>query len=885
MTQTARLHMFCRGVSVAIAVIAMPGLVHGQLTYHEASPDVTGGNLTAAGGSSAFDAIDLINPGAGVDDDDLWRIRSIDTDTGNQFGANGSVYESSTQEDSPELEQTVSGLGANAMVDVYVVWWSDPGNWSVRAGLNSNPGGNQLYDRLGTDGVAGTLGVFADWAVLPPDNPDIDDGLTGIEGATLEGNRTMLIAKIGTGTADGSGNLPVYIDDNVGGGNRSWFDGIATAPVDSPVEGVVTATVDRTTGNLTISSPTDVSISAVNIASGSGSLNPAAWTSINGNLDGGGNSTFDSDLWETTSMTSQSLAESEVAEPAPTVPGGTFGPSGAGTIDFGNIWTASPFEDINVNLTLTDSEFTVPIAVEFTGGTAQILGDFDNDADIDVDDYGVVLRGLNQDLAGMTDLESYPLGDVNGDQVTDFNDLVAFRGLYDGFNGEGAFEVLTTSIPEPAALALASLAVLGISLNRRGRAVACLLVVLLACCTNSAQAQTITYVDADHNTNTAPESGEPAFPVGEIDDQGTDDDELWGLRAFANGGTIYQNAGFNGADNAHRLVTTIPGLSSGTTYEIYAYFWDDGSGWSINAGLQNDVELPNFAGANSAAAVADDFTNALPVLVAEGNRTMFQAFIGEATAGGNGEIPVFIDDDPPIMLAEDPRTWYDGVGYAVAGPRFAIEVNTTSGEIRIINPTGDPVDFSYYEITSAGNSLSPAGWNSLDAQNLDAVDGSDDGTTAGDTLLEGWDIAGPGEVAGDHDGSGTVDQADLTFWQNEYGNTLGGGDFLDWQRNLGESGGTGGSAGILNETHFLGSSTVEAVTGELLLGNAYDTSVNAEDLVFRFGTVDDGAINLGRVIYVSGAAASSVVPEPSTLAMLAGATLLLVSGKTRRRIA
>ena len=172
----------------------------------------------------------------------------------------------------------------------------------------------------------------------------------------------------------------------------------------------------------------------------------------------------------------------------------------------------------------------------------------------------------------------------------------------------------------------------------------------------------ITYVDADHTTNTAPASGTPTFPVGAIDDQGANDDGLWGLRAFSNGGTIYQNAGFGGSDDAHRLVTTISGLASGPSYNVYAYFWSDGSGWNINAGLFDDAMLPFYDDAGTPAASDLDFASPAPI-VTEGNRTLYQAFLGQTVADSSGAIPVYIDDDPPVLVSGGPRTWYDGVGY------------------------------------------------------------------------------------------------------------------------------------------------------------------------------------------------------------------------------
>ena len=52
------------------------------------------------------------------------------------------------------------------------------------------------------------------------------------------------------------------------------------------------------------------------------------------------------------------------------------------------------------------------------------------------------------------------------------------------------------------------------------------------------------------------------------------------------------------------------------------------------------------------------------------------------------------------------------------------------------------IEFDYYEITSEAGSLDPAAWNSLDAQNVDAVDGDDPGASIVGLLMGvGWALA------------------------------------------------------------------------------------------------------------------------------------------------
>ena len=114
---------------------------------------------------------------------------------------------------------------------------------------------------------------------------------------------------------------------------------------------------------------------------------------------------------------------------------------------------------------------------------------------------------------------------------------------------------------------------------------------------------------------------------------------------------------------------------------------------------------------------------------------------------------------------------------------LSVEVVTNTGEIRIKGGTLAQVIDSY-EITSAGNSLSAADWsaNNFASRSLDAINGGDD----------------PGET-----------------WEP-----------LD------------ASDGHLWEAFFLGTSTFGENRTESI-GQAYDTTVDAQDLVFQF-TVESG---------------------------------------------
>jgi len=187
-----------------------------------------------------------------------------------------------------------------------------------------------------------------------------------------------------------------------------------------------------------------------------------------------------------------------------------------------------------------------------------------------------------------------------------------------------------------------------------------------------ASAVLITYVDAD-------------IPLGGNSSPATNDasgtDDLWRLRAFANSATIYEAGGIFGdtanPENALRLQTrvSVPGKALG--YDVYAYFWSDTSQWRIRASLTNDAgELPLFIAyqAPSTLTTADGSEFSSAVLTRDGNRQLWQAYLGTALVGTdpgqNYMLRVYIDDDAAHMI-HNSRTWYDGIGYGEVVPEPA----------------------------------------------------------------------------------------------------------------------------------------------------------------------------------------------------------------------
>lgn len=220
----------------------------------------------------------------------------------------------------------------------------------------------------------------------------------------------------------------------------------------------------------------------------------------------------------------------------------------------------------------------------------------------------------------------------------------------------------------------------------------------------------VTYVDASTSNTLAWNGSSYGTFTTSTSSSGTDG--LWRARTgLANPyttGTVFESAGATGGaqntEDAPRLATTITGLTVGSSYAVYAYFWGAGSpnAWKIQAGLSDpgagnnmtvytqlggggatQVTATSFTQigttplAGSARTTSEGFTST--ILIAEVDRLLFRAALGTAVADGSGSITVYIDDDTAGRQAgQNPttsslRTWYDGVGVeAVPEPSAAL---------------------------------------------------------------------------------------------------------------------------------------------------------------------------------------------------------------------
>ncbi|MEJ5237250.1 MAG: PEP-CTERM sorting domain-containing protein [Limisphaera sp.] len=190
---------------------------------------------------------------------------------------------------------------------------------------------------------------------------------------------------------------------------------------------------------------------------------------------------------------------------------------------------------------------------------------------------------------------------------------------------------------------------------------------LLAAGLGQSRAQ-VTYVDATPGVNTFPTS---AFAGSAAQDN------LWGLRAFGTGNTIYESSGVaSGTENSPEIYTILSGLSPGAPYRVWVNFYDVASNntenWPIRAGFSSG-NLTLFA--NGVDGGAGLLAGATPAIMATnlnygtppkfddgGSRLLLAGDLGVTQADPSGQITVYIDDLPSTIGANN-RTWYDGLSY------------------------------------------------------------------------------------------------------------------------------------------------------------------------------------------------------------------------------
>ena len=184
--------------------------------------DATTGNTTRWDGTIFAPAAEGVT-GA----DNNWEQRTL--------GNGGSAFESNFEapENAPLLVTTLTDLTPSTSYVLYAFFWTDGGNWRLKASADvadiqiNGTAGNLTDDFLpstphthfaannnaGGSATVGTLASATTFTTAP---------------LFTEGNRTLMQANLGVATSDASGSLKIYIDDFADGSvvPRTWYDGI-----------------------------------------------------------------------------------------------------------------------------------------------------------------------------------------------------------------------------------------------------------------------------------------------------------------------------------------------------------------------------------------------------------------------------------------------------------------------------------------------------------------------------------------------------------------------------------------------------------------------------------------------------------------------------------
>jgi|GEM_PF-6591373 len=206
-----------------LALLAWPALAPAAIDFVDATPSNTtlaDGTALNLVGDPPTNPEDYTTGGSSDTPDHHWHLR-----TG--FGEAAAIWASQagdSDNDSPMLRTTISGLTPGTLYDVYVYYWVAGFNAWPEAG--GSPTGNNRWDiRAGLDEF-----TLADLGFLFGGSTSLEGlGDTGHFSApvlTEEGNRRLHEAKVGVGVADGSGSLVVYVDDLANNPNRTWYEGV-----------------------------------------------------------------------------------------------------------------------------------------------------------------------------------------------------------------------------------------------------------------------------------------------------------------------------------------------------------------------------------------------------------------------------------------------------------------------------------------------------------------------------------------------------------------------------------------------------------------------------------------------------------------------------------
>ncbi len=722
----------------------------------------------------------------------------------------------------------------------------------------------------GTDDGGGSVNEMEAWingssgGTLTPDITHNGSGYLGLASET----------RIGLWTSNGSGldgmMREVLIYDRVLNSQEiTDVENYLAQRANSPVAPTMLLQVDRDTRNISIKNVSggNLNISDYLVNSTSGALDRTLWTSIANNYDQNNDQSVDpNNIWQELGAAADNTLE-EAANSGSAI----LAPNQE--VNLGMSWTPYFQEDLTFQY---DSGTQAPVQFSGNGGNAFPFGDLSFNGTVGVEDWTVLIAGYGQDLSGMSLAASYGLGDLDGDGNHSLADIQSFRNAFVAAGGNLA-ELIGAPVPEPSSGALLLLAAsLHAALNRkrfrrplssggimmrlpveRMSGVAAVLCALFLFASHSAMAAPpsvtsgtlVAHFDADESFLSLDGSGTDVASWTAANDNsivlsrtGTatsnanisfDSSELGGNGAvvvndFTGDNLVLQGAvpGTRTASTAFFLGYFSPGrdgsLGDGSGQYVYSYGTDGDDGTQLD--FQIDDGNAELFGGSGTQGVGD----------ISGNNGEYTVYRVESGSGGGADWAVYADGG---LVGSGTN----GANYSVSGDLILFGYQNSSGVSGGFNFVGNVGQLLFYD----GN------LNSTDVAAVEGYLTSFKPTTlsltvntiSGEITINGGDIARDINAYEIRSALGSLDSADwlTSNFDSQSLDSIGAGVGESWD-------GFSGSDSQLTEAFLLGSSLFDGNRTESL-GQAYNTSLDARDLIFEY-TDTLGDTRTGRIEYV-----------------------------------
>jgi hypothetical protein len=666
-------------------------------------------------------------------------------------------------------------------------------------------------------------------------------------------------------------------------GEKFAIDRIAVTDT-NPITDLIALEVDRATGAMTLKNTSGAGLTGLqsySVTSTVGAFDPTKWKKIAGNYDSTGDGSVDNAPWAVTTSTKTQLAEMFQSGDG----GGLTNNQQVGlSVPAGGTWLKSPFEDLHMSLNFA-SGVTRTVNVNFVGnnGLKWKDGDFNFDNSINGTDWLSFIGNSESNLSGLSRVEAYQRGDLNGDGFNDIADFAAFKVAYTAANGAGSFEEMLASIPEPASfvLFLFGLLALGVFARQRPRRLAVAFAVgnpslqfpsksntmltrysrvfgaviaLTTIVLTFPAAQALVLEDFPFS-----DTGGPALDqAANVAHAGNN----WVLSGNSWDTSTVLNGKYNILKSSASLANAHIDIANITTGKVWLVA--DFSGWNFSATASGTSEEVRFAFLDNDSTPPTGSTITAQMNIVRGSGALALNGTGALGTGATNVSGTFglplVRSTPFSMVLEldkildqysvyykDNTSPYALLGTAELGASTLNAGDRDGNSIRfaatgMYNDTSEFVDVDriYLTDTSPIGAVTPVAL-SLEAKSNGLL--TLNNTTASAITFDSYRIASDSNALNFGGWNSLSDQGTSAVDGTDPGTTAGDGVGETWD----EAGGS--NDGVLAESFLLGSSTM-APNDSIPLGSGFKVG-GTHDLTFQYREVGSGAIVTGNISYVT----------------------------------